>query len=131
MMLTPMTRILFVDDSALALAHISAILEDGGYEVMVASSGETALAQIGRLHPDLVLLDVYLSGIDGFEVCRRLRAEPATASLPIVILSGAREKISGFRAGADDYLVKEDDLADLPGRLALVLRWRGLNRPSA
>ena len=126
-----MTRILVIDDSALTLAVVAGILEASHYEVVVASSGETALAQMGRIHPDLVLLDVYLPDLDGFEVCRRLRASPATHSLPVVLMSSAHEKVAGFRAGADDYLLKDDDLSDLPARIGLVLRWYAANRPSA
>jgi DNA-binding response OmpR family regulator len=125
-----MTRILVVDDSALTLALVAGILEASHYEVVVASNGETALGQIGRICPDLVLLDVYLPDLDGFAVCRRLRANPATQDLPIVLISGAHEKVAGFRAGADDYLIKDDDLSDLPARIALVLRWHAANGSS-
>jgi DNA-binding response OmpR family regulator len=95
----------------------------------VAHSGEEALEKVHESLPDLMILDVYMPGIDGFEVCRRLREDPATQSLPIVMLSSRgniKEKLAGFRAGADDYLVKEFDLLDLPYRVRLVFRLRGL-----
>ena len=95
----------------------------------VAYSGEEALEKVQSAPPDLMILDVYMPGIDGFEVCRRLRENPTTQSLPIVMLSSRgniKEKLAGFRAGADDYLVKEFDLLDLPYRVRLVFRLRGM-----
>ena len=105
--------VLAVDDRALNLELVQAYL-----------------AEVQKDMPDLMILDVYMPGIDGFEVCRRLREDPATQSLPIVMLSSRgniKEKLAGFRAGADDYLVKEFDLLDLPYRVRLVFRLRGLD----
>jgi DNA-binding response OmpR family regulator len=122
-------KILVVDDSALVAEAVKAKLEASNYEVSVAYSGEEALEKVQVSPPDLMILDVYMPGIDGFEVCRRLREDPATQSLPIVMLSSRgnnKEKLAGFRAGADDYLVKEFDLLDLPYRVRLVFRLRGL-----
>ncbi len=122
-------RILVVDDSPLVAESIKAKLEASSYEVNVAYSGEEALDKIKESPPDLMILDVYMPGIDGFEVCRRLRDNPDTHSLPVVMLSSRgniKEKLAGFRAGADDYLVKEFDLADLPYRVKLVFRLRGV-----
>jgi CheY-like chemotaxis protein len=127
-------KILVVDDSAVALAAIQHALGANEYEIATASSGEAALAQVPLFHPDLLLLDVYMPGIDGLEVCQRLRQDPATRALPIVFLSGhgsIKEKLAGFRAGADDYLVKDYDLRDLSYRLALVLRLRAAGGPVA
>ena len=120
--------ILAVDDSPLAIVAIQAALGTSEFEVVTASSGEAALAQIPQLHPAVLLLDVYMPGLDGLEVCRRVRQNPATQYLPIVLLSGAssvKEKLAGFRAGADDYLVKDRDLRDLLYHIGLVLRLRG------
>ena len=122
-------RILVVDDSALVAEAVKAKLEASNYDVAVAHSGEEALAQVQLSLPDLMILDVYMPGIDGFEVCRRLREDPSTQSLPIVMLSSRgniKEKLAGFSAGADDYLEKEFDLLDLPYRVRLVFRLRGL-----
>ena len=122
-------KILVVDDSALVAEAVKAKLEASNYDVSVAYSGEEALEKVQSSPPDLMILDVYMPGIDGFEVCRRLREDPATQSLPIVMLSSRgniKEKLAGFRAGADDYLVKEFDLLDLPYRVRLVFRLRGL-----
>ncbi len=122
-------KILVVDDSALVAEAVKAKLEASNYDVSVAYSGEEALEKVQIAPPDLMILDVYMPGIDGFEVCRRLREDPATQSLPIVMLSSRgniKEKLAGCRAGADDDLVKEFDLLDLPYRVRLVFRLRGL-----
>ncbi len=122
-------KILVVDDSALVAEAVKAKLEASNYDVAVAHSGEEALEKVHETLPDLMILDVYMPGIDGFEVCRRLREDPMTQALPIVMLSSRgniKEKLAGFRAGADDYLVKEFDLLDLPYRVRLVFRLRGM-----
>ncbi len=122
-------RILVVDDSQLVAEAVKVKLEASNYDVSLAYSGEEALEKVKESSPDLMILDVYMPGIDGFEVCRRLREDPATESLPIVMLSSRgniKEKLAGFRAGADDYLVKEFDLLDLPYRVKLVFRLRGV-----
>jgi DNA-binding response OmpR family regulator len=123
-------KILVVDDSALVAEAVKAKLEANNYDVQLAFSGEEALDKVNVEIPDLMILDVYMPGIDGFEVCRRLREKPETQSLPIVMLSSRgniKEKLAGFRVGADDYLVKEFDLLDLPYRVKLVFRLRGLD----
>jgi DNA-binding response OmpR family regulator len=123
-------KILVVDDSALVAEAVKAKLEANNYDVQLAYSGEEALDKVSGDIPDLMILDVYMPGIDGFEVCRRLRERPETQSLPIVMLSSRgniKEKLAGFRVGADDYLVKEFDLLDLPYRVKLVFRLRGLD----
>lgn len=125
----PKRKILVVDDSTLVAEAVKAKLEANNYDVQLAFSGEEALDKVGVEIPDLMILDVYMPGIDGFEVCRRLREKPETQSLPIVMLSSRgniKEKLAGFRVGADDYLVKEFDLLDLPYRVKLVFRLRGL-----
>lgn len=123
-------KILVVDDSALVAEAVKAKLEANNYDVQLAYSGEEALEKVATAVPDLMILDVYMPGIDGFEVCRRLRERTETQSLPIVMLSSRgniKEKLQGFRVGADDYLVKEFDLLDLPYRVKLVFRLRGLD----
>lgn len=122
-------KILVVDDSALVAEAVKAKLEASNYDVALAYSGEEALDMVRDAMPDLMILDVYMPGIDGFEVCRRLREDTTTRTLPIVMLSSRgniKEKLQGFRAGADDYLVKEFDLLDLPYRVKLVFRLRGM-----
>jgi len=123
-------KILVVDDSALVAEAVKAKLEANNYEVQLAYSGEEALDKVANDVPDLMILDVYMPGIDGFEVCRRLREKNETQALPIVMLSSRgniKEKLQGFRVGADDYLVKEFDLLDLPYRVKLVFRLRGMD----
>lgn len=130
----PKRKILVVDDSALVAEAVKAKLEANNYDVQLAYSGEEALEQVDRELPDLMILDVYMPGIDGFEVCRRLREKKETKSLPIVMLSSRgniKEKLAGFRVGADDYLVKEFDLLDLPYRVKLVFRLLGLDEDSS
>jgi DNA-binding response OmpR family regulator len=127
-------RILVVDDSALVAEAVKTKLEASNYDVSLAYSGEEALDKVKEAVPDLMILDVYMPGIDGFEVCRRLREDPDTHTLPIVMLSSRgniKEKLAGFRAGADDYLVKEFDLLDLPYRVKLVFRLRGMEDKGA
>ncbi len=123
-------KILVVDDSPMLAEAVKAKLETNNYEVSLAFSGEEALDQIFKDPPDLLVLDAYMPGIDGFEVCRRLRARTETSRLPIVMLSSkgdTREKLAGFRAGADDYLVKDLDLLDLPYRIKTVFKFRGVD----
>jgi two-component system phosphate regulon response regulator PhoB len=130
----PKRKILVVDDSTLVAEAVKAKLEANNYEVQLAYSGEEALEQVAREIPDLMILDVYMPGIDGFEVCKRLREKKETQSLPIVMLSSRgniKEKLAGFRVGADDYLVKEFDLLDLPYRVKLVFRLRGLEEDAS
>lgn len=130
----PKRKILVVDDSTLVAEAVKARLEANNYEVQLAYSGEEALELVAREIPDLMILDVYMPGIDGFEVCKRLREKKETQSLPIVMLSSRgniKEKLAGFRVGADDYLVKEFDLLDLPYRVKLVFRLRGLEEDTS
>jgi CheY-like chemotaxis protein len=107
--------ILVVDDTP---ANIDILLETIGEEdeVSVAISGEDALELIEEEPPDLVLLDVMMPGIDGFEVCKRLKADPKTAGIPIVFLSGmdsAEEKQKGLDLGAVDFLTKPIDPSEV------------------
>jgi two-component system cell cycle response regulator len=119
--------IMVVDDSPTLAALLQNRLVASHYRVAIATSGEDALAQIPQTQPDLVLLDVLLPGLDGLEVCRRLRADPLTARVPIVLLSSLdtlKARVAAFRAGADDYLVKDADLTDLLYHVRLAFRLR-------
>jgi putative two-component system response regulator len=109
-----------VDDQQVNLDLLVRLLSQHGYQVETAHDGEDALAAIERLPPDLVLLDIVLPGIDGFEVCRRIKQNPATRLIPVVLVTGlnAREhKIRGIDAGADDFLSKPFDVAELRARV--------------
>jgi two-component system, OmpR family, response regulator len=115
-------HVLVVEDELSIAELVRAYLERDGYGVVWARSGEEALAEIGRHPVRLVVLDIGLPGIDGFEVCRRLRSRTA---VPIVILSARDDEIdrvAGLEAGADDYVVKPFSPRELVARVKAVLR---------
>src|SRR4028118_25546 len=113
--------ILIVDDSRLVTDIVKMRLEMYGYEVQVAHSGEDGLSRVKDVMPDLIVLDVQMPGIDGYEVCRRLREQPALEDLPIIMLTSMDDRRAGFEAGVDDYLNKDLDLLDLPNRVKVLL----------
>jgi two-component system cell cycle response regulator len=118
-------RVLVVDDIATNLRLLEAKLLNEYYEVALAASGEEALATVGRWMPDVVLLDVMMPGMDGYEVCRRLKAQPSTQHIPVVMitaLTDQAERVRGLEAGADDFLSKPVDDATLFARLRALLR---------
>jgi two-component system, OmpR family, KDP operon response regulator KdpE len=117
-----MTRILVVDDEPQILRALSTNLRARGYDVELAPTGEAALAVAARKHPDLVVLDLGLPGIDGVEVIRGLRG---WTSVPIIVLSvreGEVEKVAALDAGADDYVTKPFGMDELLARLRAALR---------
>src|SRR5262249_7165646 len=101
-------RILVVDDTPQNVRLLEAILIPRGYTVVGASSGQQALDLVAEQIPDLVLLDIMMPGMDGHEVCRRLRADPSTALLPVVMVtaSGDQNKVKALESGADDFIPK-------------------------
>jgi len=102
-------RVLIIDDSATVRAEITGILTAGGYEVTTASDGRQGLSKVWRYRPDLILCDLSMPGLDGFEVLRALRARPDWAIVPFVCLTSHSERIAMRKAmelGADDYVVK-------------------------
>jgi two-component system, OmpR family, response regulator VicR len=113
--------ILIVDDSKLVTDIVKMRLEMYGYEVQVAYNGEDGLSRVNDVMPDLIVLDVQMPGIDGYEVCRRLREQPALEDLPIIMLTSMDDRRAGFEAGVDDYLNKDLDLLDLPNRVKVLL----------
>lgn len=122
-------KILVVDDTPHNVKLLADILTAKGYAAITAASGEEALAKIAAEAPDLVLLDIMMPGLSGYDVCRRLRAEPATALLPIVLVTSLdpqSERVKGIEAGADDFLQKPIHQAELFARVRSLLRIKSL-----
>ncbi|MDT4937114.1 MAG: adenylate cyclase [Pseudonocardiales bacterium] len=119
------TEILVVDDTPANVRLLEAILTTHGYESRGVASGAEALEVIfGDTPPDLVLLDIQMAGMDGFEVCRRVRANEATVMLPVIMVTAAgnEEKVSALEAGADDFVSRPFDQAELLARVRSLLR---------
>jgi len=117
--------ILVVDDDPDIARFVEVNLRSAGYEVSVASDGEEALTRATELRPDLVLLDVMMPRIDGFEVAQRLRRNPQTANTSIIMLTAkalSTDKVLGLTAGADDYIIKPFDPIELLARVKGTLR---------
>lgn len=115
-------RILIVDDDSNIAELISLYLTKECFETCIAGDGEEAVMQLEKFDPDLMLLDLMLPGIDGYEVCRRVRR---TSQIPIIMLSAKGEtfdKVLGLELGADDYMVKPFDSKELVARVKAVLR---------
>jgi phosphate regulon transcriptional regulator PhoB len=119
------SRVLIVEDEPDIRELVVHHLKREGYLVSAASSGEEALRQVQAVPPDLVLLDLMMPAMDGLEVCRRLRQDPATASLPVVMLTAKGDEVDrvlGLEIGADDYIVKPFSPKELLARVRAVLR---------
>lgn len=122
-------RILVVDDDPASVEVLRECLEAEGYEVETAADGEGALKTVLAIPPDLVLLDVAMPRMDGFEVCQRLRAEAATASVPILFvtaLDADEDKEKAVQAGGDDFVTKPVVLVEVVARVKSLLRVRDL-----
>jgi phosphate regulon transcriptional regulator PhoB len=117
--------ILVVDDERDIVELVRYHAEKQGWRCLIAADGPTALRRVATERPDLVVLDLMLPGLDGLEICRRLRADPATARLPIIMLTARgeeTERVVGLEVGADDYVVKPFSPRELVARIRAVLR---------
>jgi DNA-binding response OmpR family regulator len=115
-------RIMIVEDEPAVARGVQVALEREGYGVDVIPTGEEAVSRFGEISPDLVLLDVRLPGIDGFEVCRQLRRETRVPILFLTARTDEVDKVVGLEIGADDYLVKPFSLRELISRVKALLR---------
>ena len=130
-------RILVIDDRERTVRTIARVLEKEGYEVVTALDGQTGLQEAQKGNPDLIILDIMMPGMNGYEVCRRLRADPNTARIAVLFLTGrgkldntrdesvfidrVRERLAGFDAGAVEFLSKPVRRQDLLDRVSGLL----------
>ena len=129
-----MTRILVVDDSPINLKLVSAALAPAGYEIVTAQNGREALQRVEGIEPDMVILDVMMPELNGYEVCRRLRQRANLGQLPIMMLTAndsLEERINGLEAGADDYMSKPFEVPELQARVKALLRRAAPAQPAA
>ena len=121
-------RILVVDDQRTNAEMIAGLLRNLGYEIDIAQDGDEALRLVEAKAPDLIVSDILMPGIDGYELCRRLRASSATALLPVILVTSAEqtERIKGVEAGADDFLTRPVNWPELFGRVRRLLQVKGL-----
>ncbi|MFA5118575.1 MAG: response regulator [Candidatus Omnitrophota bacterium] len=118
-------KILIVDDEKDIVRMLEYNLKKEGFRVLSTFDGESALSLACQEHPDLIILDLMLPGIDGFEVCRQLKKKDATAAIPLVMVTAKgqeTDKIVGLELGADDYVTKPFSLRELTARIKAVLR---------
>lgn len=131
-----MDKILIIDDEPAIVELVEAKLRTSGYQTIAATNGRDGIAAAHASPPDLVLLDILMPEIDGFEVCRRLKADQVTKGIPIMFLSGKlleRDVVKGLELGADDYIIKPFSPRELVARIKHILESRATpeNRPSA
>ncbi|MFE4106719.1 response regulator [Almyronema epifaneia] len=132
---TKKAQILIVDDKPTNIRVLSEFLIEAGFEVLIAKSGEKAIYQLQKVSPDLILLDVMMPGLNGFETCCRLKASPQTQDIPIIFMTALAEsadKVKGLKLGAVDYITKpfqqEEVLARIENQLSLLFLRRELQQ---
>jgi DNA-binding response OmpR family regulator/DNA-binding CsgD family transcriptional regulator len=116
--------VLLVDDSPDALGFLTEALEASGYSVLIATSGHAALSIVARISPDLILLDAVMPGMDGFETCRSLKADPVVAQVPVIFMTGLTETehvVKALESGGVDYLTKPINIDELRARIRVHL----------
>jgi DNA-binding response OmpR family regulator len=118
-------RVLVVDDELDNRVMMRYFLESWGYEVELAANGQEALEKVDANPPHLVLLDLEMPVMDGFDTCDRLKSDDATEQIPVIMFTGLEQtadKVRGIRKGADDYVVKTVDPEELQARIEMILR---------
>lgn len=121
----PLLKVLVIDDAENIIEFIRLGLRYEGFQVESAPDGEQGVVAAQRINPDVIILDVMMPGIDGLEVCRRIRSNPTTSDIPILMLTAKDEvsdRILGLQTGADDYLTKPFDFYELLERIRAILR---------
>jgi adenylate cyclase len=125
------SRILLIEDEPMNIQALSAILKEQGYQISVATTGQQALDLLQRVRPDLILLDIMMPGIDGFETCRRIKASTVWREIPIIFLTAKTQTadiVRGFEVGAVDYVAKPFNAHELLARVRTHLALDRLNR---
>ncbi len=121
----PPIKVLVIDDDNNAIEFIKLGLKYEGFQVESSDTGEDGLVAAQRLNPGLIILDILLPDLDGLEVCNRLRSNPTTRDIPILMLTAkddVRDRVTGLQQGADDYLAKPFDFDELVARIRAILR---------
>lgn len=118
-------KVLIVDDEMDALLALKVALEAEGYNIVEAKDGYEAIEKVHSEIPDVILLDLMIPGIDGFEVCKQLKSNPMYSHIPVIMLTARGEvddKVEGIELGADDYVTKPFNLKELKARIKMILR---------
>jgi signal transduction histidine kinase len=128
--MSPLARILCVDDGPANLSLLEGLLSPLGYDVVMAANGQQALEKIKTEPIDLCLLDIIMPGMDGLEVCRRIKSDPATRNIPVVLLTALTEskhRILGAEAGAEDFISKPFNTTEVLARIKMLLHVKSIN----